>query len=370
MIRSAALFSMITFVLAGCTLITEIDYRRIEGQNASSNSAGAGVPTDGGAMGNGGFGGAGISNTTTTGGQGAGPTNDADTTPRPLSCVADRAGADWKCGWQGNADCCASKFVEGGTFNRGNDPAYPATVSPFLMDVYEITVGRFRAFIDAGMGTGATAPAEGAGAPKGVSDGGWRNEWNQYLAASSEELRFSLQCDSVFGTYTEQPIDRERHPINCLTWYEASAFCIWDGGRLPTEAEWNFVAAHGAAQAMYPWGGAAITDERAVYQCSGDGSEPYDCSERDIGAVGSRPAGASWWGHQDVVGNVWEWTLDLSAKYKNPCVDCVNLHLGADHIARGGGFSDPESLMRSYIRYAEISETRQFAIGARCVKEL
>src|SRR5262245_9701876 len=54
------------------------------------------------------------------------------------------------CGQGGNHDCCESVVVPGGTFNRTNDPAFPATVSSFRLDVYEVSVGRFRAFVDAG----------------------------------------------------------------------------------------------------------------------------------------------------------------------------------------------------------------------------
>ena len=379
MLRRVAFYHIAVCALAGCSVIVEIDFSRINEASPPENFGGTSISLTSGGMGIGGQGGEtnevgggggmGTMHSASSSGHGGMGGGDGGGPIRPASCAPDTPGADWKCGWQRNADCCGAIAIDGGTFNRGNDPAFPATVSPFVMDVYEITVGRFRAFVDAGMGTVATAPAQGAGAPRGSSAGGWREEWNSYLAANTEELRNSLLCEPTYGTFNPGPLDNERNPMNCMTWYEAYAFCIWDGGRLPTEAEWNFVAAHGPAQAMYPWGGSFITAERAVYQCSGDGSAPYECTDRDIDAVGARPSGASFWGHHDLAGNVWEWTLDLSATYKNPCIDCVNLDVGVDHIVRGGGFSDSGADLRSYIRYAEITETRSFAIGARCVKE-
>jgi hypothetical protein len=74
------------------------------------------------------------------------------------------------CGPSGNDDCCTSLLVPGGTFYRSydgvdfTDKSYPATVADFYLDKYEITVGRFRAFVNAGMGTQASPPASGAGA--------------------------------------------------------------------------------------------------------------------------------------------------------------------------------------------------------------
>src|SRR5689334_21712444 len=89
------------------------------------------------------------------------------------------AGLPATCGPSGNEDCCESLLVPGGTFARSYDGvdyldrSYPATVSDFYLDKYEITVGRFRAFVNAGMGTQASPPADGAGAHPKIPGSGW-----------------------------------------------------------------------------------------------------------------------------------------------------------------------------------------------------
>jgi formylglycine-generating enzyme required for sulfatase activity len=127
-----------------------------------------------------------------------------------------------------------------------------------------------------------------------------------------------------------------------LTWYEAFAFCIWDGGRLPTEAEWNYAAAGGDEQRVYPWGSADADDLHAVF-CGASCSSAQE--------VGSKsPTGDGKWGHTDLAGNVYEWLFDW---YERPypqvtCKDCANTLLTSGRAFRGGAFSsDAKGLIAS-----------------------
>jgi len=108
------------------------------------------------------------------------------------------------CGPSGNADCCASSVVTGGTFNRGNDPSYPATVSDFRLDTYEITVGRFRKFWSSYPGYPEDMPSAGSGKnPNNAGDPGWAAVvWNSDLPASQALLTTNISCDSTYQTWT------------------------------------------------------------------------------------------------------------------------------------------------------------------------
>ncbi|WP_438023210.1 formylglycine-generating enzyme family protein [Sorangium sp. So ce233] len=63
--------------------------------------------------------------------------------------------------------------------------------------------------------------------------------------------------------------ENEARPIRCVSWSVAFAFCAWDGGRLPTEAEWNHASAGGSEQREYPWGNAFPNSTYAVYDAAG-----------------------------------------------------------------------------------------------------
>src|SRR5205814_5051728 len=137
------------------------------------------------------------------------------------------------CGPSANDSCCRSLLVPGGTFKRTydgvdfRDESAPATVSDFYLDKYEITVARFRAFIEAGSGTRTRPPAEGAGAHPRIAGSGWRSAWNGKLARDTAVLKAGLKCHPSYQSWTDEPGDNERKPVNCVDWYTAFAFCAW-----------------------------------------------------------------------------------------------------------------------------------------------
>ena len=102
---------------------------------------------------------------------------------------------------------------------------------------------------------------------------------------------------------------RDNHPINCVNWHDATAFCIWAGGRLPTREEW-FAEASNKGTRKYPWGNTEVTCDYAVFReipekvRSGEGG----CGRNSTWPVCSKRAGNSVSGLCDMSGNVWEWT--------------------------------------------------------------
>jgi sulfatase modifying factor 1 len=298
----------------------------------------------------------------------------------PASCASGGPGMT-DCGSDGSGDCCVSTTIEGGTFFRSYESrdgggavgrAHPATVSSLRLDEYEVTVGRFRKFVAAWKSGYRPPPGAGkhdalnGGDGVNATGGGFESGWDTAYDASVAPTDANLTCGPAnVVTWTASPGDQERAPISCINWSEAYAFCIWDGGFLPTEAEWEYAAAGGASLREYPWGATApgTGASYAIYDCyyPGDGS----CH---AAPVGSAPLGAGTWGQFDLAGNVMEWTLDYEASYVDPCVDCANLSAGGERAVRGGNFLDPATVLLPPIRSAEAPQSRVSAVGFRCAR--
>ena len=297
-----------------------------------------------------------------------------------LSCI----GLADICGPAGTSPCCTSPLVSGGTFYRsfdyGTDNAYtdmtsPATLSDFRLDAYEVTVGRFRQFINAGMGTQANPPVTGTGARTldGVpSQGGWDSAWNASLTTNTAALVAAVNCDGLHQSWTDTPGASEALPMNCVTWFEAFAFCVWDGGFLPTEAEWNYASAGGNEQRAFPWSSPASSLAIDCTYADYYNGTAYCVNPPDGGVnrVGSEsPKGDGKYGQADLAGNVWEWTLDWYAgPYGNPCNDCANLTAASGRVFRGGYALDGASNLRGAYRNGVTPVGRGFDAGLRCAR--
>jgi len=157
--------------------------------------------------------------------------------------------------------------VGGETLPLGDASAgaeHDTSVSDFRLDKYEVTVGRFRSFFNAyAAWRSAGNPAANAGANPHIVGSGWQSPaWDALLPGDAS----GLVTHGGGSTWTESEGGREQVPINFVSWYVAFAFCAWDGGRLPTEVEWEYAAAGGSKNRIYPWGSTPDTDgSHAVY---------------------------------------------------------------------------------------------------------
>jgi len=159
------------------------------------------------------------------------------------------------------------------------------------------------------------------------------------------------------------------HPINCVQWTQAKVYCTWAGGRLPTEAEWEYAARSGGQDVDYPWGNDTATCQYAVMY---DGSA-IGCGTGRTMPVCSKPQGNTQQGLCDMAGNVWEWTEDdWHPNYEDAPSDgsaWVDRPRASDRVLRGGGYGSGQanSLRAANRFHYSVTETYS-AVGVRCVR--
>ena len=243
----------------------------------------------------------------------------------------------------------AGVFIMGSVEGQHDErPVRTVTVDGFRIDRYEVSVAAFSACVEEG---GCRTPYRGGDV--------FPMPWERLNCNWGQEQRAS-------------------HPMNCVDWYEANAFCQWAGKRLPTEAEWE-KAARGEAGRRYPWGDEQPDCERAVIDAGGDG-----CGRETTWPIGSKPLGASPYGVEDMSGNVWEWVDDWYAydyyvwapdvNPRNTTQETVPRQPGWEtgKTLRGGSWADQASSIHyttNRLGYP-IATPPDYTIGFRCAKDL
>jgi formylglycine-generating enzyme required for sulfatase activity len=194
----------------------------------------------------------------------------------------------------------------------------------------------------------------------------------------------------LFGTY--DPVDKQDHPANYLTWSQASSYCGWAGKaagvqRLCTEAEWERAArggcetvtgdcSTGAQMRVYPWdagdGSASVAPTcpgtANFYYTGGYCYPPVYTS-----AVDAHPAGASPYGALDMAGNLLEWTADWmpssSANYPSGAVtDPTGAATGTERVYRGGRLNSAAAGLRTSARASAAPTAFYSTVGFRCCR--
>jgi formylglycine-generating enzyme required for sulfatase activity len=300
--------------------------------------------------------------------------------PVPPSC----SGVASNCGPSRKESCCASPLVTGGTFYRSYDgvtsgytsQAYPATVSDFRLDKFEVTVERFRKFVaawNAGWrpqtGSGKHTHLNGGNGLANSAASGYETGWDPTWASNVAPTDTNLACYPAYQTWTSSVGGNERRPINCTTWYEQYAFCIWDGGFLPSEAEWNYAAAGGNEQRIYPWG--AAPPDCGYSNFGGPNFPTTACDSAGPADVDyASPKGNGKYDQANLAGNVWERTLDrYVSPYVTSCADCSYLPAsGPDRAVRHGSFGDAATDLPVSGRSGYAAAGRDSGIGTRCAR--
>ncbi len=245
----------------------------------------------------------------------------------------------------------AGRFTMGSPASEGgredDEGQRQVSVAAFEIGKYEVTVGQFRQFVEA---TGYRTEAE-------------RNVEQQGCFTWSEEQEGGEWWGWRSGHSWRSPgfTQGDDHPVVCVSWNDATAYLEWlsretgQAYRLPTEAEWEYMARAGTQTSRY-WGDDA--DEGCAYGNVADQTrsphrnlgwdEFHDCSDGHFfTAPVGRYRGNSWSLH-DVLGNVWEWTCSVyTTRYNGSEESCSETTSDVRLALRGGAWNSVPRGVRS-----------------------
>lgn len=225
-------------------------------------------------------------------------------------------------------------LILGGTYMMGSDdpqlgpasrPAHEVTVPTFEITMTEITMSQYQACIDAGICT--------------------------------EQIIDDVECNT-------DPVSEANHPVNCVNWYQAEDFCTWAGGRLPSDAEWEYAARSGGRDVYYPWGN--DWPQECVH------ANFNYCHPGDSPAC-SYPRGNTDNGLCDMTGNISELIKD---NYHNTYVGAPTdgsawIEPGSTSVVVRGGYWRSQAFFLSHYRRGGIGVSNSGeGLGFRCARDV
>jgi len=253
-------------------------------------------------------------------------------------------------------------YFKGGTFMMGSSngtpqeqPVHKVEVQSFKIDKYPVTVKAFRRFIEE---TGYKTDAEKFG-DSGVFD----------FNSSSWALMPEANWKYPLGKNSSPAEDN--HPVTHVSWNDATAYAVWLGKRIPTEAEWEYAArCSGTSTTKFSWGNNLIMNGKYMANIwqggdltSKQGADGFVLTS-PVGQYGKTPCGLT-----DMGGNVWNWCSDTYKPYPGSKLpDQSNSEL---KVIRGGSFFFDQNLENSYTttgRASNTQETSLFNTGFRCAE--
>ena len=263
-------------------------------------------------------------------------------------------------------------FAMGDAFDEGypqdgERPVHRVAVSPFRIDVHQVTNRRFARFVaDTGyvtdaerFGTSAVfGPLVLADADDVYGRAGPTPWWAEVRGAT---------WSRPFGPRSDLDGLAE-HPVVHVTWHDAVAYCRWAGRRLPTEAEWEYAARGGLDGRRYPWGDELLGPD-GEHRCNIWQGEFPERNTADDGSVATSPVRAyepNGFGLFDTAGNVWDWCGDWFGHhtYREPvAADPIGPSTGSARVMRGGSYLCHTSYCHRYRVAARSYNTPESSSG-------
>jgi iron(II)-dependent oxidoreductase len=263
------------------------------------------------------------------------------------------------------AELPAEVLIPAGDFERGTDldpwsldnerPAHRVHVPAFAIDTTPVRNADYARFVAAG----------GYADPRWWHPDGWAHVQSAGLVApqfwvSDGDGWLVLRFGELLPLHPDEPVQH-------VNWYEADAYARWCGRRLPTEAEWEKAARHDPAtdrSRRYPWGDDDPTPRHA------------NLGGRHLGpaSVGAYPDGASAYGVQQLIGDVWEWTSSDFTGYPGfvafPYREYSEVFFGPEYkVLRGGSWAVDPVACRGTFRNWDYPIRRQIFAGLRTARD-